>query len=414
MLRNKLQIGLLFIGIGFGQTVMNSLGLGTRVLDSGSASMGNGSNVITPSFTKDVSLGNPATWKNLDFTYIHTGYGGGQVSFSGGGLTGASGLNRAQFIVPIKGKNAFGITLQPYMARKAELGSTSTSFTTEGGLNALTPSVGIQLTENESIGISYSLLFGSSRFIKSMTLDSVLYGQSNRISHSGSNLDVYIASDRLTLTNKTLFLFGHIGFPVTPVDATMLKYQMFEDNDGSGHHNTSSTTAEADFPVPSTVSPPDTIELERAMAPFELGAGTDVALSERLHVTSEFRMMDYNYSSRLVQSTPLNDAINQSLHFQAGLTHYNRNIVRNAGDRFTWRTGIFSNRYSLKNSSNSIMENGISVGFGFIFGLTKNQLDLSYQFGMRSGIPGVSKEMFSNVAVSMSLSDIWFVKRREL
>ena len=52
----------------------------------------------------------------------------------------------------------------------------------------------------------------------------------------------------------------------------------------------------------------------------------------------------------------------------------------------------------------------ISFGFGFKFGLIGNQIDLSYRFGNREGLN--LKETIQNLNISISLGDIWFLKRR--
>jgi len=163
---------LFFFAIGISQTLMNSYGIGTVNQNSSTAALGNGSNSITPSFANGVSLSNAATWKNLDYTYLHIDYSGGQTIFGENNIGQFSGLHRAQLIVPIKSKHAFGLSLYPYASKQADLMTPSDSMTvpignkSEGGVNALSTSVGIELSENESLGLSYAILFGSSRLTK--------------------------------------------------------------------------------------------------------------------------------------------------------------------------------------------------------------------------------------------------------
>ena len=58
------------------------------------------------------------------------------------------------------------------------------------------------------------------------------------------------------------------------------------------------------------------------------------------------------------------------------------------------------------------MEYGLSLGVGFNFGLTKNQIDISYLIGKREKILGVSEEIIQQISIGISLGDLWFEKRR--
>ena len=58
-----------------------------------------------------------------------------------------------------------------------------------------------------------------------------------------------------------------------------------------------------------------------------------------------------------------------------------------------------------------LIENGISVGFGFKFGTTGNQIDFSFRNGTRSITEG-QKELFKEITIGVSLGDMWFLRRR--
>jgi hypothetical protein len=75
------------------------------------------------------------------------------------------------------------------------------------------------------------------------------------------------------------------------------------------------------------------------------------------------------------------------------------------------RFGIFKESYTLKNSGRKINENGISVGIGFKFAATGNQLDVAYRTGARS-ITNDYKETIQEFTIGLSLGDVWFLRRR--
>ena len=53
------------------------------------------------------------------------------------------------------------------------------------------------------------------------------------------------------------------------------------------------------------------------------------------------------------------------------------------------------------------------MGFGFKFGATSNQLDINYYVGSRSFKEKFDGENIHQIQAGVSLSDIWFVKRRQ-
>lgn len=56
-------------------------------------------------------------------------------------------------------------------------------------------------------------------------------------------------------------------------------------------------------------------------------------------------------------------------------------------------------------------EYGISLGFGLNFGATNNQIDVGFLWGSRTS-PLPIEENFRQFNVSLSIGDVWFVKRR--
>ena len=85
--------------------------------------------------------------------------------------------------------------------------------------------------------------------------------------------------------------------------------------------------------------------------------------------------------------------------------------ARSWQDRITMRFGIFKESYLLKNSGRKINENGITVGFGFKFAATGNQLDVAYRTGARF-MTNDYKESIQGFTIGLSLGDIWFLRRR--
>ncbi|MBT3732633.1 MAG: hypothetical protein HOL27_07770 [Candidatus Marinimicrobia bacterium] len=54
----------------------------------------------------------------------------------------------------------------------------------------------------------------------------------------------------------------------------------------------------------------------------------------------------------------------------------------------------------------------ISFGFGFKFNVTGNQIDFAFRSGKRTYHETLGVEHFQHAMVELSLSDLWFIKRR--
>ena len=80
--------------------------------------------------------------------------------------------------------------------------------------------------------------------------------------------------------------------------------------------------------------------------------------------------------------------------------------------------GVFFGNYDIKSTGleklDNVSEVGLALGFGVKFGLTNNQLDLSYNFIQRDNIYKVGVENIQAFNVGISIGDLWFVKRREI
>ena len=106
-----------------------------------------------------------------------------------------------------------------------------------------------------------------------------------------------------------------------------------------------------------------------------------------------------------------NDKIGSKFHFGGGIIRFGNFNSRAWQDKITFRLGAYKDQYTLEYTGNSLIENSISVGFGFKFGASGNQIDFSYRNGNRS-ITESQKELFKEITIGVSLGDMWFLRRR--
>ena len=76
-----------------------------------------------------------------------------------------------------------------------------------------------------------------------------------------------------------------------------------------------------------------------------------------------------------------------------------------------YRGGIYFKEEALFKHEKIANEMGFSLGIGIKFGVTNNQIDIAYKYGVRSGDP-VWEETVQQVTVGFQLGDRWFIKRR--
>ena len=85
--------------------------------------------------------------------------------------------------------------------------------------------------------------------------------------------------------------------------------------------------------------------------------------------------------------------------------------ARDWQDQITFRSGLYQDKYVLRHTGEMLIENGLSMGIGFKFAATGNQIDFSFRYGSRS-IRSSQKELFQEFTIGVSLGDIWFLRRR--
>ena len=105
------------------------------------------------------------------------------------------------------------------------------------------------------------------------------------------------------------------------------------------------------------------------------------------------------------------DQIGSRTHFGGGIVKFGNISARAWLDKLTFRLGAFKESYGLKYGGETINENGITMGIGFKFAETGNQIDFSYRTGSRF-INSNYKELVKEFNIGLSLGDVWFLRRR--
>jgi len=409
-------ISLLLLNYIHAQSVFNAYGLGLSKSGNYAATSGAGSIGLVPTFHPGVSLDNPATWPGLKFTYISGSYNSRSVGLEDrNNITYGNGLDKIQFVIPIQDRYAIGFSLKLENNHNSYFKTDSSTFDFQGknlitnkefrsGGGLLAGSFGVSFPMNEKMGLGFSVdrLFGSSRDEHSLVLNDIHYRMFNIRTYSGTVMNLNFAGNFYNDNNLIVLAFARISMTGKPVSGTLYQFDLFEDRNDNYTYDTD------DYPANVNV---DTIEVSDIYAPNSFSFGLNAGFRNDLNIFGEFQIWNDEASSANYESI-YTDQIGSKTHFGGGIVKFGNIGARAWQDKLTFRLGAFKESYGLKYSGKTINENGITMGIGFKFALTGNQLDFSYRTGSRS-INGDYKELVKEFNIGLSLGDVWFLRRRE-
>ena len=409
-------ISLLLLNYIHAQSVFNAYGLGLSKSGHYAATSGAGSIGLVPTFHPGVSLDNPATWPGLKFTYISGSYNSQSVGLDNrNNITYGNGLDKIQFVIPIQDRYAIGVSLKLVNNHNSYFKTDSSTFDFQGknlitnkefrsGGGLLAGSFGVSFPMNEKMGLGFSVdrLFGSSRDEHSLVLNDIHYRMFNIRTYSGTVMNLNFAGNFYNDNDLIVLAFARISMTGKPVSGTLYQFDLFEDR------NDNYTYDPDDYPATVNV---DTIEVSDIYAPNSFSFGLNAGFRNDLNIFGEFQIWNDEASSANYESI-YTDQIGSKTHFGGGIVKFGNIGARAWQDKLTFRLGAFKESYGLKYSGKTINENGITMGIGFKFAVTGNQLDFSYRTGSRS-INGDYKELVKGFNIGLSLGDVWFLRRRE-
>jgi hypothetical protein len=418
MLNPRIVLIYIFISLIHGQSSMNALGYGNFSNKFQASSISIGSSVLSSTFKENISLHNPASWHNLPFAVLNT-----SVSFSEGLIEDNKNaffnLSSTTLVVPWRQKLSFGLTFSPLFSRDIILEDlTNDQFiftendtlnyrrkiTSSGGASLAKFSLGYKINEIQSIGFEYGTVLGSSRKSNNLIIDNVNHLLQERDYFSGGIVSLFY----------TQLLENSIGIPITfntffskslkNIGVENEAYQSFIDLNGNSYHDSS------DFP-----------DLGQALLPIKTFSANEMSIKE---FAMSFDYKDENRNHYIIELYNWNDTgdhIFSSSIIDSYVESYSKlNLgfarfgIPYTDERYDYKAGIFFGDYDLKNIDN-VKEFGIGLGIGIQFGLTNNQIDISYNYLVRNNLEFIKgNETIQSFSIGLSLGDLWFVKRREM
>ena len=417
----------IFIGLSLSssQSHENALGIGFPVQNHDAATAGVFPVNLLPTFQEGVSISNPSTWIQLNNTLLTGTFGGKQEEIQSSSLINQNTfLQQFQFIVPVKNKYAFGLSITPNVNRYYllfdddisipdsifnDILSVRKSVLGSGGVASLTPSIVFPITSSETMALSLNYLFGSSRDYRTITIEGRDFIQKNNDIYSGLYLKLFLHSKRLTLRQKIVDLFISIQTALKPLSINRTQHQPFEDITGTGIHE--SYDIFGDFPLTNLTPASILVDSLGESKPLEIQIGFDWEIKSRLHIQSGWSHWNDQIKD-LFSASVINNQVLSLDKVGIGFILFSKKYPRKLLEHIHYRCGAFLKDIKLVQSNKKIDEIGVSFGFGFKFGVMENQIDVGFSISKRTGFL-VGDELLKQFSVGLSLGDIWFIKRRE-
>ena len=436
----------------YSQDVYSAYGIGELLLSHNASVIGTGSTGLMPNFQKNVSLSNPSTWTDMPFAYISINYGGLQIIDKINNRENIlSGLHQFQFILPIKGKYAIGISFQPYSSQLYSLYSNNTDIkyieqdtinfnsylNGGGGISDLSFSLSARFSKTEKGALKFNYLFGSSRNQISYSMNDgnngldddfdglideegendINYIYNQRNIYDGTLISGYLSSNRINIGKRKLTISASFNSVFNSFRVKNYSFYPFEDVNNNGYYDLS------DYPTPAGNDsiPPTALKYEykKLFVPSQYAIGLNLEMSDLLNLQAELsNWSDLANGENNVLSN-LNYQLTDYQHFNISAIRFARALPRYWYESLHFRSGLFVRKYNLKMyATNETDFNqydyndiGLSIGVGIKFGLTKNQLDFGLNLINRSD--SINNDKFiTNFNIGLTIGDIWFVKRR--
>ena len=410
-----IKLLLILITVAYSQSIYNSHGMGIMKSSFHSSSDGLGSIGLVPSFTSKVSLDNPSTWRHLNFSYINSSYISQAFELKNSQSNSISSqFNGIQFLIPIRGKYAIGLSVKPINSHNTFFKTDTVSyqyfddniesfkeFKSGGGIMASNFAISLPINAKMNIGFAYDNFFGSSRNEKSISLNGIYYRSLNINTFKGSKYNLYFAGELFKSNNLIISVYSGIGKTLKPISGNSFNFQLYEDSDRNFIPSSN------DFPSDTNV---DTVALDKIYAPNDFSLALNMDFNNSLNSYFEFQLWNDN-AQNLYFISLYNDQIISKNHIGIGLIKFGTLEAKDWQDKITMRFGMYRKNYKLSMGSKEVIENGLSLGFGIKFSTTGNQLDFSYKNGSRSSI-NYFNESFNEMSLGISIGDVWFLRRR--
>lgn len=352
---------------------------------------------------------NPASFAGIKLTTFTAGgsFNSARLNaFKGNEKSQRSTLDYLMVAIPMK-NSGFGFGLIPYSSVGYKIRNTDAStndykaFEGTGGLNKVFASYAYKIKSNLSLGVSAQYNFGQ---VQTTTINKVFEAQLgtqevNTSEMSGFSVDFgayynYKINPKLDLT--TSFVFS---------PQSSLK---------SKNAQVISTVLIIDGLEPFEVDQFDEVNQTNTLKlPTKYTVGFGVGQNKKWMVGTEFTLQQSsNFGSRTNDISKV-DYENGFKYSLGGYYIPNYSSFSSYFKKITYRAGFRYERTGMIINQERIRDYAISGGFGLPLGGAFSNLNLGVEWGRRGTAKALLiEENYTNVIISLSLNDRWFIKRK--
>ncbi|MFA9186917.1 aromatic hydrocarbon degradation protein [Flavobacterium sp. FBOR7N2.3] len=348
---------------------------------------------------------NPASLGFMSQNHFMFDVGGNAIQTSYQDVSRKEDRNNVQFshiafAFPVSAKSAVSVALKPYSSAGFKISDYklpiqdsneeyTLSATGTGGLNNFDISYGHRLGKKLSLGLSTSVLFGSTKDAREYIISNSVTTIDKESSYSGARFNL----GSQFKVDSTFTIGANLKSPAK-INATKVQ---------------SVITYNADLEASNTIESEAHSDTDDYYLPFEFSVGLNKQFKNNLSVSMD-------YEKAFWESTKQADLYGSYLNqekFKLGFSYRKEKNMRSYFDRIQFSTGLNYDTGFLEIDNKRIENKAISFGVSLPVENTFSLLNISYSYGQRGRISnGLIKENYHKLSVNLSLDGIWFVKRK--
>lgn len=364
-----------------------------------------------------VNLQNPASYAGLKRTTFTLGGSYNTTNFESNASTGKARRSAIDYMAlgfPITKKMGVGFGILPFTTVGYQLhqlnpepGQMNNINTGEGGINKAYLSLGYQLNKELSVGATLNYNFGTIETSSTQIISDTQFGtkEFNRSEMSGINFNFGAMWNKKITDKHTLFAAANYapGSKINMINDRNLAIIEYSTNGSENIVDEQEiTTPTRNLQLPSTMS---------------LGAG--YGENRKWLVGAEFTKIDNsNYGNRFADIK--NSTFNNGSKLSVGGYYIPKyNSFNSYFERITYRAGFKHENTGLEltnpslGMSKEIKDTSVTLGFTFPISGSFSRINIGVEHGKRgTKDANFLQEKYTNVSLSISFSDLWFVKRK--
>ncbi|WP_298416744.1 outer membrane protein transport protein [uncultured Kordia sp.] len=377
-----------------------------------------------------LNLQNPAAFGSLKFTTYTLGASYGQLKLespSGTDKGSSTALDYLAVGFPLSKKMGVGFGILPYSSvgynfegiGETGIASAPNKFAQyegEGGLNSVFLSLGYKVSKSFSVGATVNYNFGNiknqnTEFLGELNDDgsfvrTLNYGTRSKDESKLSGLSYNLGAYYQTKFNEKLSLTTSLTFsPQSNINSDNTRQLLALNLSGNGSEIVSSGQLD-DIDL----GDKKTTELK---LPTKTSLGVGLGEKNKWFTGVEYTFLNSsNFGNSL--TTIENVTYENSSKIAVGGFYIPKfNSFTSYWERVTYRAGIRYEHTGIAIRNENLNDFGISFGVGLPVGRTISNLNLGVEFGQRGTTnAGLIKENYVNFHLSLSLNDVWFIKRK--